>query len=55
MPLSEEPKLALEVQQKPYRDIMDLVQLTLDEKIKPLEIMFSELFHPNPVIEKEII
>ena len=43
MPLSQEVKLALEIQQKAYRDLLEVVQSPLNKKIKHLETANMEL------------
>ena len=40
---SQEVKLALEIQEKAYRDLLEVVQLTLNEKIEQLETTNMEV------------
>lgn len=40
---SQEVKLALEIQQKAYRDLLEVVQSTLNEKIEQLETANMEV------------
>lgn len=54
MPLSEEIKLALEVQQRAYKDLIEVVRSTLSDKIKQLEASNTELIVSLQFSQKEI-
>lgn len=54
MPLSEDIRIALEVQQKAYRDLIDVVRSTLNDRIKQLEANHTELTVSLQFTQKEV-
>lgn len=54
MPLSEDIRTALEIQQKAYRELIDVVRATLTDRIKQLEANYGELTVSLQFTQKEV-
>ncbi|KAK4326741.1 hypothetical protein Pmani_002759 [Petrolisthes manimaculis] len=54
MPMSEDIRIALEVQQKAYRDLIDVVRSTFNDRIKQLETNHNELTASLQFTQREV-
>ncbi|KAK4322452.1 hypothetical protein Pmani_006792 [Petrolisthes manimaculis] len=54
MPMSEDIRIALEVQQKAYRDLIDVVRSTFNDRIKQLEANHNELTASLQFTQREV-
>lgn len=54
MPLNEDLKLVLEVQQEAYRDLIEVVRSTLNERILQVEKQNTELIASLQFTQKEM-
>ncbi|KAK4322451.1 hypothetical protein Pmani_006791 [Petrolisthes manimaculis] len=54
MPMSENIWIALEVQQKAYRDLIDVVRSTFNDRIKQLEANHNELTASLQFTQREV-